>query len=254
MYLKPRLIPCLLIEDGYLVKTVKFKKRTYIGDPINAVKIFNEEEADELCLLDISSHKNQRIDFELLEDIATEAFMPLSYGGGIKSLEDAERLFRIGFEKIILNTALSDNTKLIEDVVKFAGSQSVVVSIDYRKSILGKTECFVDCGQRSTRKSVTEQVKLAASLGAGEIFLNSIDKDGMMNGYDLDTIFEATSSTGLPVICCGGAGGMTDMVKAVRKSGAHAVAAGSMFVYYGPRKAVLINYPTETEQKEAGLF
>lgn len=254
MYSKPRVIPCLLIENGGLVKTVKFNKRTYIGDPINAVKIFNEEEADELCLLDISSHKNQCINFDLLEDIATEAFMPLSYGGGIKSMEDVKRLFRIGFEKIIFNTALYKDPELVRAAIAFAGSQSVVASIDYKRSMLGKTICYIDCGEQGINKDVIDYVKDIEKLGVGEILLNSIDQDGTMKGYDFSTIRNVTEITNLPVICCGGAGNISDMYKAVKEYGAHAVAAGSLFVYYGSRKAVLINYPSEIEQKAAGLF
>lgn len=254
MYLKPRVIPCLLIEDGYLVKTRKFKKRTYIGDPINAVKIFNEEGADELCLLDISSHKNRAINFDLLEEIASEAFMPLSYGGGISSFEDVKRLFRIGFEKLIFNTAVMDNPSLIEEAVSFAGSQSIVASIDVKRDIFGHQYCFVDCGTRNTKIGIVEYVEEVQKLGVGEILLNSIDDDGMMSGYDLETIRRVTGIANVPVICIGGAGSVEDMAKAVKTAGAHAVAAGSLFVFYGPRRAVLINYPTESEQKKAGLF
>lgn len=254
MYLKPRVIPTLLIEDGDLVKTVKFRKRTYIGDPINAVRIFNEEEVDELCLLDISSHRNHCINFDLLENIASEAFMPLSYGGGIISMEDAIKLFRIGFEKIILNTALFDNPEFVREAVSYAGSQSIVASVDYKKTLFGKQECFVDCGTRSTKSDVARYIRNIEELGVGEILLNSIENDGMMKGYDIDTIRSVTSITNLPVICVGGAGGLEDMKKALKEGRAHAMAAGSMFVFYGPRRAVLINYPTEKEQKEAGLF
>ena len=254
MFLKPRVIPSLLIEDGNLVKTIKFRKRVYIGDPINAVKIFNEEEADELCLLDISSHKNSKIDFELLEDIASEAFMPLSYGGGITTMDDVKRLFRIGFEKIVLNTALFLYPELVKEAVLYAGSQSVVASIDYKRNIFGKNECVIDCGTKNIKTDVISYVKRIEQLGVGEILLNSIDNDGVMKGYDTKTIQEVTVETNLPVICLGGAGSLADLKEAVKECGAHAVAAGSLFVFFGPRKAVLINYPSEAEQKEIGLF
>lgn len=254
MYLKPRIIPCLLIEDDGLVKTIKFNKRTYIGDPINAVKIFNEEEADELCLLDISSHKKTSINFELLKDIASEAFMPLSYGGGIKCLDDVKKLYRIGFEKIIINSSLYTNPDLIREAVQFAGSQSVVASIDYKKNVFGKTECYIECGKKKIDKSVESLIRDAEELGVGEILLNSIDRDGMMNGYDFSTIKNASETTNLPIICCGGASSLADMRKAVVDCGAHAAAAGSFFVFFGPRRAVLINYPSEKEQKMAGLY
>ncbi len=253
MFTKPRVIPCLLLENGDLVKTVKFKKRTYIGDPINAVKIFNEEEADELCLLDISAQKNSRIDFALLEDIASEAFMPLSYGGGVMSIEAVKRLFRIGFEKVIFNTALTEKPNLIREAVAFAGAQSIVASIDVKKSLLGKVECFSECGKKNLKRSVLEYLNYVEELGVGEILFNSIDNDGTMKGYDYSIIKSVTENSKLPVICCGGAGSLADMEKAVKDCGAHAVAAGSMFVYYGARRAVLINYPSEKEQINAGL-
>ena len=253
MYKKPRLIPCLLIQDGALVKTVNFKKGRYIGDPINAVKIFNEEEADELCLLDISSHKNRCVNFDLLEEIAGEAFMPLSYGGYINSLDDVKRLIRTGFEKVIFNTALVKNQKLVMDAVQYAGSQSVVASVDYKRTMFGKEECFIECGKTRINEDLINYIHKIEKLGVGEILINSINNDGMMKGYDIDTIKKVTNDTLLPVICCGGAGSIKDMVGAIKDGKAHAVAAGSMFVYYGSRKAVLINYPSETEQREAGF-
>ncbi len=254
MYTKPRVIPSLLIENGDLVKTVKFKKRTYIGDPINAVKIFNEEEADELCLIDISAQKNCSINFELLEDIASEAFMPLSYGGGLMDIDSVKKLFRIGFEKLIFNTALLKKPDLIKEAVAFAGSQSIVASIDIKRNIIGKIECYNECGTRCIKTSLIDYLHYAEDLGVGEIILNSIDNDGVMNGYDYSTIKKITANTNLPVICCGGASSLKDMAKAVKECGAHAAAAGSLFVYYGPRKAVLINYPKVEEQEAAGLF
>lgn len=253
MYTKPRVIPSLLIENGDLVKTVRFKKRTYIGDPINAVKIFNEEEADELCILDISAQKKKSIDFKLLEDIASEAFMPLSYGGGIMNMESVKRLFRIGFEKIIFNTALSEEPSLIKEAVTFAGTQSIVASIDVRTGIFGKNGCYIECGTRKIKMDIVEYLDYVEELGVGEILLQSIDNDGVMKGYDYSTIGVVSSRTKLPVICLGGAGALSDMVKAIREYGAHAVAAGSLFVFYGLRRAVLINYPTVQEQAEAGL-
>lgn len=254
MYLRPRIIPCLLLENGNLVKSKQFKDNTYLGDPINAVKIFNEEEADELCLLDISSHRNNKIDFELLEDVVSEAFMPLAYGGYISSLEDAKRLFRMGFEKVIFNTAIIDNPDLVRAVVNFAGGQSVVASVDVKKNFLGRYKIHVDCGKRSVSESCEEYISYVESLGVGEIFLNSIDNDGMMNGYDINLIKKVSSGTNLPVIACGGAGNLDDLKQAINIGGAHAVAAGSLFVYWGPRKAVLINYPKEEDLKEAGLY
>lgn len=254
MYTRPRIIPCLLIYNGDLVKTKKFKNPTYLGDPINAVKIFNEEEADELCILDISSHKNGHINFELLKDIVSEAFMPMAYGGGITSLDDAKKLFRMGFEKLIFNTTLVTNPQMIRDVVAFAGAQSVVASIDVKKSLFGGEECYIDCGKKNIKQKCVSYLKKVEALGVGEVFINSIDNDGMMKGYNIELIKRVTCNTNLPVIACGGAGTLEDLSAAIKQGGAHAVAAGSIFVYYGSRNAVLINYPTEEELAKIGLI
>ena len=251
---RPRIIPCLLIQDDGLVKTKKFKNPTYLGDPINAVKIFNEEEADELCLLDISSHKNNAVNFDLLKDIASEAFMPLAYGGGISSLDDAKKLYRMGFEKLIFNTALSTNPQLVKDVIGFAGSQSVVASIDVKKNFFGVEECYIDCGHKNTKKNCIDYLKEVELLGVGEIFINSIDNDGIMRGYNIELIKKITSNINVPVIACGGAGKLEDLKSAIQEGGAHAVAAGSIFVFYGSRHAVLINYPKEQELKKIGIY
>lgn len=253
MYTRPRIIPCLLIDNGDLVKTKKFKNPNYLGDPINVVKIFNEEEADELCLLDISSHKNGGINYDLLEDIVSEAFMPLAYGGGITSIGQAKRLFRMGFEKLIFNTTLITDKQLICDVVRYAGSQSVVASVDVKKTIFGSEVCYIECGKRNTKKDVINYLKEIENLGVGEIFLNSIDNDGMMKGYNINLIKSVTANTNLPVIACGGAGSLQDLKDAIAQGGVHAVAAGSIFVYYGSRNAVLINYPKEDDLKKVGL-
>lgn len=254
MYTRPRVIPCLLINNGDLVKTKKFKNPNYLGDPINAVKIFNEEEADELCILDISSHKNKTINWSLLKDIVSEAFMPLAYGGGIASLESAKKLFRMGFEKLIFNTTLTTDKQLIKDVVAYAGAQSIVASIDVKKNLFGGEECYIDCGDRNIKKKCVPYLKEIEELGVGEVFINSIDNDGMMKGYNINLIKSVTTNTNLPVIACGGAGKLEDLADAIKRGGAHAVAAGSIFVYYGSRNAVLINYPTEEELKRVGLI
>lgn len=236
------------------MKTKQFANPTYIGDPINAVRIFNEEMADELCIFDISSHNNKNIDFPLLQDIASEAFMPLSYGGGISSLDDARRLFRMGFEKVVFNTALAVSPRIVKDVVDYAGGQSVVASIDIKKSLFYGVSCCYDCGRSKVKTNYLKYIKSIVDLGVGELFVNFIDKDGMMDGYDIRTIKTITSNTSIPVTVCGGAGSLKDMKIAIEEGGAHAVAAGSMFVYFGPRKAVLINYPNEEELIRAGLI
>ncbi|MCI8957380.1 MAG: imidazole glycerol phosphate synthase subunit HisF [Eubacterium sp.] len=252
MFDRPRVIPCLLIQNKNMVKTKYFKNPNYLGDPINAVKIYNEKMVDELCILDITRNKKE-IDFDYLYNIATEAFMPLSYGGGIETIEQIKELFWIGFEKVVINTSLVKNPVLIEQAVSYAGSQSIVASIDVKKTIFGKQKCFIKCGSRNTGFSPISLAKRAEELGVGEILLNSIDCDGMMKGYDLRLIREISANIRIPLIACGGAGRISDLKEAI-EAGANAVAAGSMFVYYGENKAVLINYPDEKEMIKAELF
>lgn len=251
---RPRIIPCLLLKDDYLVKTKKFGKPRYLGDPINIVRLFNEEEADELCILDISSHKNNNINFDLLQKIVSEAFMPLAYGGGINNLDDAKRLFRMGFEKLVFNTGLYKNQKLIRDVVTYAGTQSVVASVDVKKNFFGRNSCYVNCGKEKVKLDIYDYLKGIEDLGVGEVIINSINNDGMMSGYDLELIKSFTMNTQLPVVACGGAGRLEDIKLAIEQGGAHAAAAGSLFVYYGPRNAVLINYPNESELVRVGVY
>lgn len=253
MFDRPRVIPCLLIDGRNLVKTVRFKQPRYLGDPINAIKIFNEKEVDELCVLDITRNRS-KVDFEYLEKMATEAFMPLSYGGGIDRIEQAAELFHMGFEKIVLNTSLVEKPNLITSIAERFGSQSVIASIDVKKNLFGKRTCYIRCATKSTGRDPLKLCVEAEKLGAGEILLNSISNDGMMNGYDISLIKEITSSVNIPVIACGGAGQISHFREAVIEGGAHAVAGGSIFVYYGPKKAVLINYPTESEMQKANLF
>lgn len=252
MYSRPRIIPCLLLdENNGLVKTIQFKKPRYIGDPINAVKIFNNKGVDELCILGISvTKKNSEIAWELLQDIATEAFMPLSYGGGIRTLEDVKRLFAIGYEKVIFNTAIFNNPRLIEDAVAYAGSQSIVASIDVKSNLLSKSSCWIQCGTKNTKDAPASVARKVESLGVGEILLNSIDRDGMMNGYDLNLVKSVVESVSIPVIACGGAGSIEDINKVIQAGHAHAAAAGSVFVYYGRNRAILITYPGEEELKD----
>jgi cyclase len=235
-----------------LVKTIKFANPNYLGDPINAVKIFNEKMADELCILDITRKKTD-IDYDYLHDIATEAFMPLSYGGGISSLDQIKKLFKIGFEKVIINSSLVSNPDLIKAAVDYAGSQSIVASIDVKKSIFHGITCFINNGTHNTKIHPLDLAAKAEKAGVGEVLLNVIDRDGMMNGYDLELISEISSKLKIPLIACGGAGSLADISSAIQ-SGAQAAAAGSLFVYYGAKKAVLINYPTEAQFIEAGIY
>lgn len=254
MFTRPRIIPVLLIDDRDLIKTVNFKKPTYLGDPVNAVKIFNRKGIDELSILDISATRlKKEPDFEILEDIASEAFMPLSYGGGIKTVEQIRRLLAIGYEKVVINTEFVNNPELIKQAVELAGGQSIVISID-AKSIDGTYRCAIGDGETLTEYSPTELARKAEQLGAGEIFLNSIDRDGTMQGYDIELIRNVSASVNIPVTACGGAGGILDLKKVLREGNAHAAAGGSMFVYYGKLKAVLITAPTEHELIEAEIY
>lgn len=254
MFTRPRIIPVLLIDDRDLVKTVNFKKPTYLGDPINAVKIFNRKGIDEMAILDISATKrNIEPDFELLEDIASQAFMPLSYGGGIKTLEQVRSLLAIGYEKVVINTELVRNPELIKEAVCLAGSQSVVASID-AKSIGGEYKCVIADGGELVDVSPVTLAQRAQELGAGEIFINCVDRDGMMKGYDINLVRSIADAVSIPVTACGGAGGIHDLKEVLQEGHAHAAAGGSMFVYYGRLKAVLITAPSEEELTEAGIY
>ncbi len=254
MFNRPRIIPVLLIDDRDLIKTINFKKPTYLGDPVNALKIFNRKGIDEMAVLDISaSKKGIEPDFELLTDMASEAFMPLSYGGGIKTLDQVRKLLAIGYEKVVLNTSLVDDEQLVKDAVALAGSQSVVASID-AKLVKGKYKCVICDGTKVIDMTPVELAKHAEELGVGEIFLNSIDRDGMMTGYDTKLINEVVEAVSIPVTACGGAGGISDLKDALENGHAHAAAGGSMFVFYGRLKAVLITAPTEEELTEAGIY
>lgn len=254
MFTRPRIIPVLLYDDRDLIKTINFKDRTYLGDPVNAVKIFNRKGIDELSVLDIGATKNGRQpDFELLRDIATEAFMPLSCGGGITTVEQVQQLLAIGYEKVVINTGLVKNPELIKKSVELFGSQSIVASID-AKLIEGQYKCVIADGSETINKSPIELAKEAEQLGVGEIIINSIDRDGMMQGYDIPLVRGVVDSVKVPVTAIGGAGGINDLKKVIDEGHAHAAAGGSMFVYYGRLKAVLITAPSEEELKDLGIY
>lgn len=247
--LRTRVIPVLLLRNKGLVKTVKFDKSKYIGDPINAVKLFNDKEVDELVFLDIDAGKqNQKPDFELVKDIASECFMPLGYGGGITEFEDIARLFAIGIEKVIINSAALKDLELISRASEVFGGQSIVVSVDVQKSLWGKHQIYSHTKVKHQRSDLIGYIQEAQDAGAGEIIINSVDQDGMMQGYDLELIQKVVTATRVPVVACGGAGTLADLRKAV-DVGASGVAAGSLFIYHGPHKAVLINYPEQYQLK-----
>lgn len=254
MYNRPRIIPTLLIDDRDLIKTVQFGKRTYLGDPVNAVKIFNRKRIDELSILDIGATKHQREpDYEILKDIASEAFMPLSYGGGITNLDQVQELLKIGYEKVVLNSVLVRNPELVTKSAEQFGAQSIVASIDAKK-INSEYKCFISDGVEETKWNPIDLAKEAECLGAGEIIINSIDNDGMMSGYDVELVKSVADVVSIPVIAIGGAGSIKDLKTVLQDGHAHAAAGGSMFVYYGRLKAVLITAPSEEELIAAGIY
>ena len=246
--LSARVIPCLLLRGRGLYKSVKFSSPKYVGDPVNAVKIFNEKEVDELILLDTTATPEKRNpNYELIGDIASECFMPLAYGGGITSMDHIRQLHRIGVEKVCLNSAAFRDHDLVRAACDTFGSSSIIVAMDVKKTIFGKHEVWIDCGKTSTKADPARYAEELERLGVGEILVNSIDRDGTMQGYDIDLLKKVAAAVNAPVIACGGAGTLDHMRSAIRDAHASAVAAGSMFVFHGKHKAVLINYPDQAE-------
>ena len=242
--LRPRIIPSLLVHEKGLVKTVKFKDSKYVGDPINAVRIFNEKEVDELAVFDIDATVlGNEPDYNLIEKLANQSRMPICYGGGVRTVDQAQKIFSLGIEKIALSFAVIHNPILISEISEKVGSQSVVVVLDVKKKIFGGYEMYTHNGKQSTGiDPVTFAVK-AQELGAGEIIINSIDKDGMMNGFDMNIISKIREIVTIPITVLGGAGNINDIKKVIKEHGIIGVAAGSLFVFKGKYKAVLINYP-----------
>ena len=239
-----RVIPCLLLRGRGLVKTRKFKNAVYLGDPLNAVRIFNDKEVDELVLLDIDASKEGRDpDYEFISEIAGECFMPVAYGGGIKTPDQARRLIRCGVEKVVINTATTESYDVIREIVQVFGRQAVVGAIDVKKNVLGGYRIMAKSSSVQIGTPLDEHVQALVAAGVGEIFLNNVDRDGTMDGYDLSLIRRVAHQVNVPVVACGGAGTVEHMAAAVREGGASAVAAGSMFVFFGRLRAVLINYP-----------
>jgi len=240
-----RVIPVLLINNRRLVKTVQFKNEVYIGDPVNALKIFNDKCVDEILILDISRKpKYARPDFDYIRQLAGECFMPMAYGGGIADFNQAEQIFQCGVEKVVLNSSITKSPKLISDISFKYGAQSVVASIDIKKNWLGKEFPFIMNGTKRINADVVEYARNAVKSGAGEVFINFIDRDGMFSGYDLKLINRIAEQLSVPLVACGGAESVNDFYKAAVQ-GASAVAAGSMFVFKSKQRGILINYPDE---------
>ena len=242
--LTTRIIPCLQLINGSLVKTVKFDKYGYIGDYINTVRIFNELEVDELCFLDIRASKEKRLpNIEVLHQIADECFMPLSYGGGINDLEIAKQVLSIGFEKVIVNTAAAKDPELVTRLSEHFGAQAVVASIDIKKNIWGNYHVYVNDGTEKFNKEPVEWAMELEKLGAGEILLTSIDREGTWSGFDTEITKKITSAVNIPVIANGGAGSLEHIRDVIKTGGASAVALGSMLVYQKKGMGVLVNFP-----------
>ena len=249
--LRPRIIPSLLVQDSGLVKTVNFKNPKYVGDPINAVKIFNEKEVDELAVFDIDATVlGKEPDYALIEKLANQSRMPLCYGGGVKTVEQAQKIFGLGIEKIALSSAVINNLNLIREIAERVGSQSVIVVLDVKKKLLGGYEVYTHNGKKPTGVNPFKFVEEAQKLGAGEIIINSIDQDGTMRGYDFSLIDKIRSKINLPLTVLGGAGSLDDIGSVIKRHGIIGVAAGSLFVFKGVYKAVLINYPKRSEKDE----
>lgn len=247
---RPRIIPVLTLKDKGLVKTIKFEKKhaRYIGDPINAVHIFNDFEADELIFLDITaSLENRCISANLVRSIGEETYMPFSVGGGITNIEQIRQLISAGAEKVIINSSCIRTPGLISEASRQFGNQSIITAIDIKKDLLGRYKIYINDGSEKVKISIEEHVRIVENMGAGELFINSIDRDGTMSGYDLDLVKYISSLVKIPVIACGGAGKLSDLAFVTREGKASAAAAGSLFIYHGARNAVLINYPDKKE-------
>jgi cyclase len=249
--LNPRITPCLLVHNKGLVKTVKFKDSKYVGDPINAVKIFNEKEVDELVVFDIDATiENRGPDYKLIENLANECRMPLCYGGGIKTVSQAQRILSLGVEKIAISSAVFDNPNLIQEISSQVGNQSVVVVFDVKKKLFGGYDLYTHNAKNKIKLDLIGLVEKVQELGAGEIIINSIDNDGMMKGYDLDLINKIKKKINVPMTMLGGAGKLEDISQVIEKFGIIGCAAGSLFVFKGKYKAVLINYPNIKDKQK----
>lgn len=249
--LRPRIIPCLLMHQGGLVKTIGFKAPKYVGDPINAVRIFNEKDADELIVIDIDATVRQaEPNFRLISQFAAQCRMPLCYGGGIKTVEQAKRIVALGVEKIALSSAALERLDLITAVAEEIGSQSVVVVLDVKKNAQGKHEVWTHNARQNTGRDPIALAREAEARGAGEVVLNSIDGDGQMKGYDLALASQLRRAIRLPITALGGAGSLADIGELIKTCGIVGAAAGSLFVFKGTYRAVLINYPSPKQKEQ----
>lgn len=248
--LRPRVIPCLLVKDKGLVKTINFSNPKYVGDPINAVRIFNEKEVDELIVLDIDASANHKEpDYKMIENLASECRMPLCYGGGVRTSEQVKRIVELGVEKVALSSAVIENPEVVTEAAQMVGNQSVVVVLDIKKSNFGnKYDIRIINGTIKTGRNPIEFASQMEKLGAGELVINSIDNDGVMKGYDLKLVERFRNILSIPLTVLGGAGSLEDIQKLIRKFGIIGAAAGSLFIFKGKYRAVLINYPNRQEK------
>ncbi|WP_439145969.1 AglZ/HisF2 family acetamidino modification protein [Vibrio sp.] len=248
--LSSRIIPVLLVRDKGLVKTTKFSDDKYVGDPINAVRIFNEKEADELVVFDIdATSKGHEPDYKMIENLASECRMPLCYGGGVNTLKQALKILSLGVEKVALSSAILKNPKIVADIAAQVGSQSVVAVLDIKKSFFGSYKVFTHNGTKKTSVDLVPFIKQLQVLGVGEIILNNIDLDGTMKGYDIELVENLKGQMSVPLTVCGGAGSHRDLSTLIKSSSPIGLAAGSLFVFKGKYRAVLINYPTQQEKE-----
>ncbi|WP_457592967.1 AglZ/HisF2 family acetamidino modification protein [Hydrogenimonas sp.] len=246
--LQTRVIPVLLLHNKGLVKTVRFKEPKYVGDPINAIKIFNEKEVDELIFLDIDASKEGRDpDYDLIARFASECFMPVCYGGGIRNIEQIRNIFSLGIEKVSLNHSAIEDRDLIKEASAQFGAQSIIVAIDVKKNFFGKYQIYDHVSGKTRKEDMISYIKEVAELGAGELLINDVDRDGTQKGYDLQLLKSVSEAVAIPVIACGGAGSLEDFKLAKQEGGISAVAAGSFFVFHGRHRAVLITYPKYEE-------
>ncbi len=239
-----RIIPCLLYDGSGLVKTVKFKNPNYIGDPINAIKIFNDKEVDELILIDINATKQKRKpNFDKIADMTSEAFMPFAYGGGVKSYDDFAKLYKLGIEKVVINSLVQEDPEVIKKVISVYGSQAVVACVDFKKPLFGQKEVHSYAGKKIKRGILEYAKYLVDELGVGELMLQSVDRDGTWEGYEDDIVEQVSSAVDVPIIAAGGCGNIDHLKSVLYKSNAQAAAIGSMAVYSKKGMGVLINFP-----------